>query len=354
MDGRRASLVITLPDGRELRHELSAGRTLLGRSAECQVVLADASVSRRHAALELGPGGLAVEDLGSANGVVMDGERVQRAELNDGAELTLGRVEIKVELGPEPPREEAPRPAQDWAGDATVVKKGPPPGAQVAAASGASADDARRKRFYLVAGGILVGGLVLIVGASLVMRSRKAPRPAPSAQAPAPATAPAPARQAPAAASKAAPAAPKTPAPSPPSAPAAPQAPGRAAPAVPRPPQPARPAPGGQASAAERIQKGDVFVETGRLLDALGEYRAALKLEPDNAKAAAKLKAAQKAIRDKAEAFLGRGLQSYKYLKYESAIQDWMRVIYLVPDKDDPLHRKAAEYIEQARAKLPR
>lgn len=361
MGARRASLLISLPGGETQRHELSPGRSLLGRSPECQVVLADGSVSRSHAALTLGPDGLAIEDLGSANGVTLAGERVQRAELNDGAELTLGRVTITVELGPEPEPEPEPAapPQSDWAGDATVVKKGPPPGAQVAASSGASADDVRRKRFYMVAGGILVGGLVLIIGASMMLRSGKGTQPAPT-PAPAPAATSAPAPK-PAAAKQAAPktsapAAPQAATPATPKAPAAPAAPkaATAAPSAPRTPQAAGSAPASPAGAAERIQKGDVYRETGRLLDALGEYQAALKAEPDNAAAKAKLEATRKAVHDKAEAFFARGLQNYKYLKYESAIQDWMRVIYLVPDKEAPLHRKAAEYIEQARAKLSR
>lgn len=97
-----------------------------------------------------------------------------------------------------------------------------------------------------------------------------------------------------------------------------------------------------------------MYRETGRLLDAVGEYQAALKLEPNNAEAKRKLAETQKDIQTKAEAFLARGLQNYKYLKYESAIQDWMRVLYLIPDQNHPLHRKAVEYIEQARSKLSR
>jgi len=68
----------------------------LGRSSDCDVVLREPSVSRRHARLLWHDGGLHVEDLGSSNGIEVNGARVARAPLADGDELMVGDVRFRV------------------------------------------------------------------------------------------------------------------------------------------------------------------------------------------------------------------------------------------------------------------
>lgn len=58
-------------------------------------MLRDASVSRMHARLEHVDGAWSVADTGSRNGLFVGGQRVQRAELVDGAEFTLGEVLLR-------------------------------------------------------------------------------------------------------------------------------------------------------------------------------------------------------------------------------------------------------------------
>jgi len=69
---------------------------LVGRGDECDVVLDDGSVSRRHAQLSRDERGhYRIEDLGSANGTFIDGERVVRPTvLGDGVKLRFGDVEL--------------------------------------------------------------------------------------------------------------------------------------------------------------------------------------------------------------------------------------------------------------------
>jgi len=72
--------------GGPLRFSLEADRTLtLGRGEDCDLVVPDAAVSRRHAELTADERGLRVTDLDSANGVRVNGARVRegRAEAND-------------------------------------------------------------------------------------------------------------------------------------------------------------------------------------------------------------------------------------------------------------------------------
>jgi pSer/pThr/pTyr-binding forkhead associated (FHA) protein len=79
-------------------HEVSLEGTLavLGRDPSCDLVLSDGKCSRRHAVIEAGPDGLAVRDSGSANGIYVNGKRVDRAPLAPGDEVRLGEVIVKV------------------------------------------------------------------------------------------------------------------------------------------------------------------------------------------------------------------------------------------------------------------
>jgi hypothetical protein len=90
---RRALLV-----GGDRRNVLSGERVLLGRSRECDVVLDDPNVSRRHAELRYADGRWAVADLGSTNGVRVNGRRVEEAPLEPGDKVTLGITDLTFEL----------------------------------------------------------------------------------------------------------------------------------------------------------------------------------------------------------------------------------------------------------------
>jgi hypothetical protein len=82
---------------RYLNHdlELSEGEFAVGRNASCQLSLDDPLVSRRHALLLVGPDAVTVEDLGSRNGVVVNGERIQgRVLLRAGDRIQIGSQEM--------------------------------------------------------------------------------------------------------------------------------------------------------------------------------------------------------------------------------------------------------------------
>ncbi len=67
---------------------------VLGRDPDCDVVIAVRAVSGRHARLAWQGGQLLIEDLGSANGTWVSGERVQRAAVKAGADVRLGEVAL--------------------------------------------------------------------------------------------------------------------------------------------------------------------------------------------------------------------------------------------------------------------
>jgi hypothetical protein len=85
--------VITLTvDGRT--HEITSPKVVLGRSREADVRVADVNVSRRHAELRQEGASYWIVDLGSTNGVEVNGKRVDRARLRDGDRILLGATEV--------------------------------------------------------------------------------------------------------------------------------------------------------------------------------------------------------------------------------------------------------------------
>jgi pSer/pThr/pTyr-binding forkhead associated (FHA) protein len=71
--------------------EVGQGETILGRSPKCQLVLDDALVSRAHARLVVHRGTTTIEDMGSSNGVLVNGERLTRARvLVSGDRVVIG------------------------------------------------------------------------------------------------------------------------------------------------------------------------------------------------------------------------------------------------------------------------
>jgi predicted component of type VI protein secretion system len=82
-------------------HDLGVRGGTIGRSRDCDVVLEDRNVSRRHAEIRREPdGGWTVHDLGSTNGVRVNGRPVGGAgeELQPGDAIELGTAEVVFEL----------------------------------------------------------------------------------------------------------------------------------------------------------------------------------------------------------------------------------------------------------------
>lgn len=83
--------------GRELALTASGRIFKLGRGELCDLVVPDSDVSREHAAFERGPDGIAVRDLGSKNGVDVQGQRVVGARiLRDGEIVRVGSTQLRV------------------------------------------------------------------------------------------------------------------------------------------------------------------------------------------------------------------------------------------------------------------
>ena len=75
---------------------------VVGRDPSCEVVVADGSVSRKHARLERRAGAWWVVDQGSANGTYVNSLRIAEQALKNGQELRFGALAFRVELKEDP------------------------------------------------------------------------------------------------------------------------------------------------------------------------------------------------------------------------------------------------------------
>jgi ATP-binding cassette subfamily C protein len=100
--------------GQDIRFSADVDCIRLGRNDDCDVVLADVTVSRHHAEILRTRKGYLLLDSGSANGVWIDNERVQEHLLSDGQQFRLGGAVLLFKAAPaavaEPPRPAAPPP----------------------------------------------------------------------------------------------------------------------------------------------------------------------------------------------------------------------------------------------------
>ena len=77
-------------------YDLTAGTVTLGRDESCDVTLEDDAVSRRHAELLIEGEEAILSDLGSANGVWLGEEKVERCELASGTVFRIGFTELEL------------------------------------------------------------------------------------------------------------------------------------------------------------------------------------------------------------------------------------------------------------------
>ncbi|MYW14468.1 FHA domain-containing protein, partial [Streptomyces sp. SID2955] len=75
------------------RHQISRATLVLGRSTDADVRIDDPGVSRRHCEIRTGTPST-IQDLGSTNGIVVDGQHTTRATLRDGSRIVVGSTTV--------------------------------------------------------------------------------------------------------------------------------------------------------------------------------------------------------------------------------------------------------------------
>jgi DNA-binding NtrC family response regulator len=95
-------VVVDGPDMGRLATLERGGSVVVGSEHGADLLLTDDRVSRRHARLSLRDDGVVeIEDLGSRNGTMLEGARIQRAEARAGATLKLGKSFLRLIAGSE-------------------------------------------------------------------------------------------------------------------------------------------------------------------------------------------------------------------------------------------------------------
>jgi hypothetical protein len=94
----RAGRAVIMAEGK--RMPVGPGGAVIGRSRECDIVLQDSNVSRRHAEIRpTGGDGWTIADLGSTNGVRVNGRAIDGATpLQAGDEIVVGTVDVRFEV----------------------------------------------------------------------------------------------------------------------------------------------------------------------------------------------------------------------------------------------------------------
>lgn len=100
---RRAKAVLEV-NGTE--HPLQQPGLVVGRGSDADVRINDPGISRRHIEFEVEPGqgrsrdelAITVRDLGSTNGMLVDGHKITRAHLRDGSQVRIGATTMTVRV----------------------------------------------------------------------------------------------------------------------------------------------------------------------------------------------------------------------------------------------------------------
>lgn len=280
----------------------------MGRADECDLVLPSQNVSRKHARVFIYQNEPYVQDLGSRNGLFVNGVRVQQQGLQNGDTLTMGEFVFRVANG------------------------------QGTAKSGG------KKGLYVVAAVVLLGA----IGAIGAIAIRSGPPVTPQSnggiavkgvQAPVESGVGGMLASLEKAERK----------------PAAGDANSGSS---------AASAQGQRASAAaianerrnrmvrEYLDRAQLLQDAGKLTEASEQYERALTLDPACRLCLTRKDRLEKGIAALVQRHLDGGMKAFKALRYAEAISSWELVMNLSPDPGSPAHQQALRYIENANTKL--
>jgi Protein of unknown function (DUF3662)/FHA domain len=98
-EGGRSSTGELVLEVNGMRHPLSPPGLVIGRGTEADLRINDPGISRRHAEIRVGQssdGTMDIVDLGSTNGIIVDGHRVRHAVLREGSRIEIGTTRMLV------------------------------------------------------------------------------------------------------------------------------------------------------------------------------------------------------------------------------------------------------------------
>ena len=107
------NLVLFKKNGSQKSFSLPSNITVIGRRHDCDFYLPLKPVSRRHCQLIVNDGTVALRDLGSKNGVFVNGEPVEDRELKAGDYIHIPPVTMLVQIDGRPSKIVPPTPAEE-------------------------------------------------------------------------------------------------------------------------------------------------------------------------------------------------------------------------------------------------
>lgn len=155
-------------EGREI--ELITDEISIGRGADNDLVFPDIACSRRHALIEKKSGTYFIHDLGSGNGTLVNGRRIQQVELNDGDEIHVGSTVLQFNLPGE--SEHAGYSAGTVTNARTMATAGPGPIADLLS-------DPRKRKLVLFGGGGVLGFFLILIVVKIFAGPSGPPPPTP-------------------------------------------------------------------------------------------------------------------------------------------------------------------------------
>jgi pSer/pThr/pTyr-binding forkhead associated (FHA) protein len=104
-------IIVTLPDGASVTHELTEDVVTIGRLSDNVIQIEDASVSSHHAEITLTDGHYVLADLNSTNGTRVNDHSFSEGPLRDGDHIRFGKIETRYTS--ENPDDARPLPEQE-------------------------------------------------------------------------------------------------------------------------------------------------------------------------------------------------------------------------------------------------
>jgi len=89
--------LVAIDDGPDIL--LNRPMVVVGRHPSCDTRLDSLRISRHHCCMTLEDGGVVVRDLGSTNGIRINGQRVESGRLRSGEELSIAHLRYRFEAG---------------------------------------------------------------------------------------------------------------------------------------------------------------------------------------------------------------------------------------------------------------
>ena len=96
------NLIMFKKDGASRSIPLPSNVTVIGRRHDCDLRIPLVSVSRRHCQLNYDKGALKIRDLGSRNGIILNGKRVEEAVIKPGDSIEIGPLRFLLQINGRP------------------------------------------------------------------------------------------------------------------------------------------------------------------------------------------------------------------------------------------------------------